>query len=86
MVAAVTGGDWERVLGDRLVDAVLLGVGRDLDPTLYGGDAHPSMTGLSPQRDAFEYALAKEALRRRVPFLGVCRGMQMLNVVSGGTL
>ena len=68
------------------VDGLLLGVGRDLEPACYGGATHPTLTAHSPLRDAAELALARDAIAARVPVLGVCRGMQVLNVARGGTL
>jgi putative glutamine amidotransferase len=69
-----------------LVDGVLLAGGSDIDPLTYGGAAHPSVTGTDPARDRFEVGLAHRALERDVALLGVCRGMQLLNVAAGGTL
>jgi putative glutamine amidotransferase len=54
-----------------------------LDGLVLGGGAD---VGANPERDAFEIALARRALERDLPLLGVCRGMQILNVASGGTL
>jgi putative glutamine amidotransferase len=68
------------------VDGLLLGFGRDIEPSRYGGEPHPAMTAVSPERDAFEFALVADALHRRLPVLGICRGMQVLNVALGGTL
>ena len=68
------------------VDALLLAGGSDVDPHTYGDQPHPE-TGLTwPERDAFEVALTRMALARRMPVLGVCRGMHILNVALGGTL
>jgi putative glutamine amidotransferase len=68
------------------VDALLLAGGRDLDPLSYGARPHPASGDPSPERDRFELALVSAALERDMPVLGVCRGMQMLNVACGGTL
>jgi putative glutamine amidotransferase len=68
------------------VDGILLGFGSDIDPARYGGERHPTMTPHSARRDAFELELARAALAAGVPALGICRGMQVLNVVHGGTL
>src|SRR5262245_24832396 len=70
---------------DRL-DALVLGGGADIDPEAQGVEAHPETVGASPDRDRFEIALALGALERGMPLLGVCRGMQVLNVACGGTL
>jgi putative glutamine amidotransferase len=69
-----------------LADGVLLGFGRDIDPARYGVQPHPAMTDVPPVRDDFELALAEEALARDLPVLGICRGMQILNLARGGTL
>jgi putative glutamine amidotransferase len=70
---------------DRL-DGVLLAGGRDIDPLTYGARPEPETGEPSPERDRFELALASAALERDLPLLGVCRGMQMLNIACGGTL
>src|SRR5829696_5125963 len=70
---------------DRL-DALVLGGGADIDAETQGVEAHPETVGTNPDRDNFEIALARAALERGVPLLGVCRGMQILNVACGGTL
>jgi putative glutamine amidotransferase len=78
-------GDAEAVL-DRL-DGICLSGGPDLDPEAYGAhDRHPQLGETEPSLDAFELALARAALARGVPVLGVCRGAQALNVAAGGTL
>jgi putative glutamine amidotransferase len=70
---------------DRL-DGLLLAGGRDVDPLTYGARQAPETDEPSPERDRFELAVATAALDRDIPVLGVCRGMQMLNVACGGTL
>jgi putative glutamine amidotransferase len=68
------------------VDGLLLGFGRDIDPARYGAGPHPALTAVSRHRDDFELALVREALERDLPLLGICRGMQIVNVALGGTL
>jgi putative glutamine amidotransferase len=70
---------------DRL-DGLLLAGGRDIDPLTYGARPEPETGEPAPERDRFELALASAALERDLPLLGVCRGMQMLNIACGGTL
>jgi putative glutamine amidotransferase len=70
---------------DRL-DGVLLSGGVDVDPALYGQAPHPKLGRVNRRRDDFELALTREALRRDVPILAICRGHQVLNVATGGTL
>jgi putative glutamine amidotransferase len=69
-----------------LLDGLVLGGGADVDPASYGARRHPETGHSWPERDRFELALGHRALERDLPLLGICRGMQMLNVVSGGTL
>jgi putative glutamine amidotransferase len=69
-----------------LLDGLLLAGGADIDPGSYGQAAHPETTGTVPERDAFEIALVRGAIARDMPVLGICRGMQLLNVALGGTL
>jgi putative glutamine amidotransferase len=68
------------------IDALVLGGGADIDPESQGVEAHPETIGSNPDRDRFEIALALGALDRGMPLLGVCRGMQVLNLACGGTL
>jgi putative glutamine amidotransferase len=69
-----------------LLDGLVLAGGADLDPGSYGADAHETTVNTVPERDEFELALARRALERDLPTLGICRGMQLMNVACGGTL
>jgi putative glutamine amidotransferase len=68
------------------LDGLLLPGGADIDPELYGQRRHPSTEEPSRDRDAGELLLLRAALDRNLPVLGVCRGLQLLAVVYGGTL
>ena len=70
---------------DRL-DGIVFSGGSDLDPELYGAEAHPATLGVRPERDRAEVALLQAALERDMPILAVCRGSQVLNVALGGDL
>ncbi len=67
------------------VNGLIIGGGDDISPELYGGTLHLSAR-IDPDRDALELRLAREALARNMPVLGICRGAQMINVAAGGTL
>jgi putative glutamine amidotransferase len=70
-----------------LLDAlVVTGGAGDLDPALYGEQRHPETGPVQEERDAYELALVRGALEREMPVLGICRGMQILNVAYGGTI
>jgi putative glutamine amidotransferase len=68
------------------IDALLLIGGADVDPASYGDAREPVTEATYPERDRFELALLLGALEREMPVLGICRGMQILNVALGGTL
>jgi putative glutamine amidotransferase len=68
------------------IDALVLAPGRDIEPARYGQEPHPLLAATEPQRDAFELELVHAALDRGLPILGICRGIQVLNVALGGTL
>lgn len=68
------------------LDGLLLTGGADIDPAHYGAAPHPKLGPLEPERDAYELALARAAVDRGLPILGICRGHQLINVALGGTL
>jgi len=77
-------GTAEEVAGN--IDGLLLCGGSDLDPAYYGEKPIPELDVTLPVRDTFEMDLVEQALERGVPVLGICRGLQVLNVALGGTL
>ncbi|MGI8858445.1 MAG: gamma-glutamyl-gamma-aminobutyrate hydrolase family protein [Thermomicrobiales bacterium] len=83
-IAADTRPDPEQ-LADRFAGLVILG-GADVDPAFYGESRHPATYGVDTDADRYEIVAARGALDDGTPMVGVCRGMQILNVACGGTL
>jgi putative glutamine amidotransferase len=69
-----------------LVDGVILAGGGDIDPEHYGGELHETIYAIDAERDGSELALARRIVDAGIPTLGICRGVQILNVALGGTL
>jgi putative glutamine amidotransferase len=70
----------------EIVDGVILAGGGDIDPDHYGGEAHETIYSIDAERDGSELALARRIVDTGMPTLGICRGVQILNVALGGTL
>ena len=68
------------------LDGLIITGGKDVDPARYGQEPHPATDEPRRDRDAWEDALLTAAIERELPFLGICRGAQVLNVALGGTL
>jgi putative glutamine amidotransferase len=69
-----------------IIDALLIQGGLDVDPSLYGEERKPELEKIDEQTDKFLIELIKQAVARKIPILGICRGLQILNVYYGGTL
>ena len=69
-----------------LSDGIFFTGGADIDPSIYGEMPSPNLGKLQKRRDELEMRIFAEAIKTRVPILGICRGMQMINVALGGTL
>lgn len=68
------------------LDGFLFTGGSDVDPARFGGVPHPRVYGIDPERDGTEIALVRLAAETGRPFLGICRGIQVINVALGGSL
>ncbi len=68
------------------LDGLIITGGKDVDPARYGAEPHPTTDAPRLDRDAWEDTLLRVAIEQQLPFLGICRGLQMLNVTLGGTL
>jgi len=79
----------DAAVADRVLDSLdglIITGGKDVDPARYGQEPHATTDEPRPDRDAWEDALLTAAIERGLPFLGICRGLQVLNVSLGGTL
>ncbi|MDF5712587.1 MAG: gamma-glutamyl-gamma-aminobutyrate hydrolase family protein [Rhizonema sp. NSF051] len=70
----------------ELVDGLVFSGGGDIDPDAYNGSPHPRIYNIDSERDAFELTLARQLLNSNIPVLGICRGLEVLMVASGGDL
>lgn len=68
------------------LDGILFSGGGDIQPELYGSQSHPKVDEVDHDRDRVELWLVQQVLRRKQPFLGICRGFQVINVALGGSL
>jgi putative glutamine amidotransferase len=69
-----------------VLEGIILSGGGDVMPLAYGQEPHPASLLQDPARDAVELAVIRSALAKGIPILGICRGIQILNVALGGTL
>lgn len=78
----------EEVIKEEIsqLDGLILSGGHDVDPINYGEEPRQKLTTTFPERDTFDSLLIKYAEQNNLPILGICRGIQILNVYHGGTL
>ena len=69
-----------------MLDGLLLTGGGDIDPMLFGEEPHKHLGDVSPSRDLIEMTLVQEMLKKNKPILGVCRGLQIINIALGGNM
>lgn len=70
----------------RRLDGFLFTGGGDLAPSSYREESHPNLDGVDEERDAMEFSLVRLVVGEKIPFLGICRGLQTINVTLGGSL
>ena len=74
-----------KILGD-CVNGILLSGGADINPLFYNKEPDFNLNRIDPSRDEYEIELVKWCLKNKIPLLAICRGMQLLNIVCGGTI
>lgn len=81
-------GDYPELLDDFIerCDGIMMTGGEDLDPAFYGAERHEACGPTVPERDAFDRYFYLRALEMNKPVLGICRGLQLMNCASGGSL
>ncbi|MFZ5642217.1 MAG: gamma-glutamyl-gamma-aminobutyrate hydrolase family protein [Bacillota bacterium] len=70
----------------RILNGLILSGGGDVDPVYFGEEPVPAVGEVCPDRDMFEINMARRALKNNIPVLGICRGMQVLNIAAGGDI
>jgi putative glutamine amidotransferase len=68
------------------IDALIMSGGHDVNPLLYGEEPDVKLTQIFPERDEFDFELIKQAKKKGIPIMGICRGMQILNTYHGGSI
>ena len=68
------------------LDGIVLSGGADVDPAIHSPEEDPSLSKFEPGRDTHEFEILTEAIEKDIPILGICRGIQVINVHAGGTL
>lgn len=84
LIPLVPGEDLEAMC--KQIDALFVTGGEDIDPSYYGQDPHVHLGKIAPRLDAMEHELVQKMLELDKPYIGVCRGLHMLNVATGGSL
>jgi len=86
LIPSITGNAELMMQTARRLDGLLLPGSRDMDPKFYNEDPHPRLRPMSLERTETEFAVLREASGRKIPVLGICGGMQLINVFYGGSL
>ena len=86
LIPSITGNDELITETMSVVDGLLLPGSRDMDPKFYGEEPHPKIRPMSIERTETEFCVLSEAIESEKPVLGICGGMQLMNVFFGGSL